>query len=329
LGRTRLKTALLTGITGQDGAYLAKLLLEKNYNVYGAVRDATNPSLINLTFLGITDAVQLISTNLRDLSNVIRLLEKVQPGEIYNLASQSSVGRSFEQPIGTVEFNVLSTINLLEAIRFLALDARFYQASSSEMFGKVSQLPVTEETTLHPVSPYGISKAAAHWITVNYREAYELFSCCGILFNHESVLRAGHFVTKKILSTAVRISKRSREKLQLGNIEIKRDWGYAPEYVKAMWLMLQQENADDFVIATGEPHSVAEFTAKVFNCVGLDWKEHVVTDERFYRPSEINIIYGDPSKARINLRWDYSLSFDDLIGLLVEEERSWDQDILH
>jgi GDPmannose 4,6-dehydratase len=324
-----LKTALLTGITGQDGAYLAKLLLEKNYNVYGAVRDATNPSLINLTFLGITDAVQLISTNLRDLSNVIRLLEKVQPGEIYNLASQSSVGRSFEQPIGTVEFNVLSTINLLEAIRFLALDARFYQASSSEMFGKVSQLPVTEETTLHPVSPYGISKAAAHWITVNYREAYELFSCCGILFNHESVLRAGHFVTKKILSTAVRISKRSREKLQLGNIEIKRDWGYAPEYVKAMWLMLQQENADDFVIATGEPHSVAEFTAKVFNCVGLDWKEHVVTDERFYRPSEINIIYGDPSKARINLRWDYSLSFDDLIGLLVEEERSWDQDILH
>jgi GDPmannose 4,6-dehydratase len=288
-----------------------------------------NPSLINLTFLGITDAVQLISTNLRDLSNVIRLLEKVQPGEIYNLASQSSVGRSFEQPIGTVEFNVLSTINLLEAIRFLALDARFYQASSSEMFGKVSQLPVTEETTLHPVSPYGISKAAAHWITVNYREAYELFSCCGILFNHESVLRAGHFVTKKILSTAVRISKRSREKLQLGNIEIKRDWGYAPEYVKAMWLMLQQENADDFVIATGEPHSVAEFTAKVFNCVGLDWKEHVVTDERFYRPSEINIIYGDPSKARINLRWDYSLSFDDLIGLLVEEERSWDQDILH
>lgn len=324
-----MKTALLTGITGQDGAYLAKLLLEKNYNVYGAVRDATNPSLINLTFLGITDAVQLISTNLRDLSNVIRLLEKVQPGEIYNLASQSSVGRSFEQPIGTVEFNVLSTINLLEAIRFLALDARFYQASSSEMFGKVSQLPVTEETTLHPVSPYGISKAAAHWITVNYREAYELFSCCGILFNHESVLRAGHFVTKKILSTAVRISKRSREKLQLGNIEIKRDWGYAPEYVKAMWLMLQQENADDFVIATGEPHSVAEFTAKVFNCVGLDWKEHVVTDERFYRPSEINIIYGDPSKARINLRWDYSLSFDDLIGLLVEEERSWDQDILH
>jgi GDPmannose 4,6-dehydratase len=228
-----------------------------------------------------------------------------------------------------VEFNVLSTINLLEAMRIVPCKAKFYQASSSEMFGKVSQLPVTEETTLHPVSPYGISKAAAHWITVNYREAYELFSCCGILFNHESVLRAGHFVTKKILSTAVRISKGSKEKLQLGNIEIKRDWGYAPEYVKAMWLMLQQENADDFVIATGEPHSVAEFTAKVFNCVGLDWKEHVVTDERFYRPSEINIIYGDPSKARINLRWDYSLSFDDLIGLLVEEERSWDQDILH
>ena len=324
-----MKKALITGITGQDGAYLAKFLLDKGYSVYGTVRDSSNLRRTNLKFLGIHGSVEVISANLLDLSNVIRMLERVKPEEIYNLASQSSVGMSFEQPIGTIEFNILSTTNLLEAMRILSLSARFYEASSSEMFGKVSQLPITEETTLHPVSPYGISKAAAHWITVNYREAYDLFSCCGILFNHESVLRAGHFVTKKILSTAVRISKGSKEKLQLGNIEVKRDWGFAPEYVKAMWLMLQQENADDFVIATGEPHSVAEFTAKVFNCVGLDWKEHVVTDERFYRPSDINIIYGDPSKARINLRWDYSLSFDDLIGLLVEEERSWDQDILH
>ena len=307
--------------------YLAKLLLEKNYNVYGAIRDATNPSLINLAFLGITDAVQLISTNLRDLSNVIRLLEKVQPGEIYNLASQSSVGRSFEQPIGTVEFNVLSTINLLEAIRFLALEARFYQASSSEMFGKVEKLPVTEEATIHPVSPYGISKAAAHWITVNYRESYGVFSCCGILFNHESVLRGKQFVTKKVISTAVRISRGANEKVTLGNLDIQRDWGYAPEYVKAMWTMLQQETSDDYIVAAGWRTACGNLSSLFFAYLGLHWEDYVVIEKNLFRPSEMQIIYGDSTKTRSKLGWQPKISFKDLIHGLVEQERGCEQTV--
>ena len=315
-----MKTALITGIGGQDGPYLAKLLLEKDYKVYGVVRNMTHVDVRNLAFLGIADDVQLTSANLSDLSNVIRLLERVKPDEIYNLASQSSVRLSFEQPIGTVEFNILSTINLLEAIRILALEARFYQASSSEMFGKVAKLPVTEETTIHPLSPYGISKAAAHWITVNYRESYRLFSCCGILFNHESVLRGKQFVTKKVISTAVRISRRASEKLILGNIAIQRDWGYAPLYVQVMWEMLQQEMADDYVIATGEAHSLKEFVVLVFKRLGLNWQDHVIVDKDLYRPSDIETIYGNPAKARTKLGWQYQLSFEDLVGLLVEEE---------
>lgn len=323
-----MKRALITGITGQDGAYLAKFLLDKGYSVFGAVRQSIHPTQKNLHFLGIEHRAQMVAINLLDLSNVVRVLEKVRPDEIYNLASQSSVALSFEQPIGTVELNILSTINLLEAMRMLSLKTRFYQASSSEMFGKVKQLPVTETTRVHPVSPYAISKAAAHWITVNYREAYGLFSCCGILFNHESVLRARHFVTKKILSSALGISRGAKEKLKLGNIEVKRDWGYAPHYVKAMWLMLQQEKPEDFVIATGEAHSIAEFTAEVFKCLGLDWTGHVIIDDSLYRPSDIDIIYGDSSKARAKLGWDYHLSFEDLIRLLVDEERKSAQGVL-
>lgn len=312
--------ALITGITGQDGAYLSRYLLNKGYQVYGVTRDATAPNLSNLLLLGIEDRIKLIPADLLDLSNIIRLLEKTEPDEIYNLAAQSSVGLSFEQPIGTIEFNILGTAKLLEAMRILSLKTRFYQASSSEMYGSVNQLPATEETVLHPVSPYAISKAAAHWLAVNYREAYDLFCCCGILFNHESILRAGHFVTKKIISTAVRISKGANEKLRLGNIEIKRDWGYAPEYVKAMWLMLQQEKPDDYVIATGEAHSLREFGELAFAHLGVNWQELVVIDENLYRPSDIDIIYGDASKAMAKLGWSYHLRFEDLIKLLVEEE---------
>lgn len=315
-----MKKALITGVTGQDGAYLSRVLLEKGYKVYGTVRDSISPHSKNLTLLGIESSTELIPTDLLDLSNVIRLLERIKPDEIYNLASQSSVGLSFEQPIGTVEFNIMSTVNLLEAIRILPFKAKFYQASSSEMYGKVNELPVTEKTALHPVSPYAVSKAASHWMTVNYREAYGLFCCCGILFNHESVLRAEHFVTKKIISAAVRISKGSKERLKLGNIEIKRDWGFAPEYVKAMWLMLQQEEANDYVIATGESHSLREFAKLAFAHLSLNWEEHVIIDKDLYRPSEIDVIYGNPAKAKAKIGWEYNLSFENLIKRLVEEE---------
>ena len=315
-----MKRALITGITGQDGSYLSKFLLDREYKVFGTTRDLPVSNPANLKVLGIKDSIKLIPANLLDLSNVIRLLDMTKPDEIYNLAAQSSVAISFEQPMWTVEFNVKSTLNLLEAMRILHLGARFYQASSSEMYGKVKTLPVDEETALHPVSPYGISKAADHWIAVNYREAYGLFSCCGILFNHESVLRPHHFVTKKILSTAVRISKGSPEKLRLGNIEIKRDWGYAPEYVKAMWLMLQQDYPDDYVIATSEAHSLKEFVELSFACLRLSWEERLIIDKSLYRPSDIDIIYGSPKKAKERLGWEYHLSFQELIELLVQEE---------
>jgi len=316
-----MKNALLSGITGQDGAYLAKLLLEKGYSVYGAVRDGINPHSSNLNFLGIARDVELISANLQDLSNVIRLVERVKPDEIYNLASQSSVGLSFEQPIGTVEFNVLSTMNFLETIRILSTEVKFYQASSSEMFGKAPKLPVTELTMVHPVSPYAISKASAHWLTVNYREAYGLFTCCGILFNHESVLRGKQFVTKKVISTAVRISRGSKQKLTLGNINIQRDWGYAPAYVETMWKMLQQEQPDDYIIATGEAHSLREFANEAFKSLDLNWEDYVIVDKDLYRLSDIESIYGDASKARARLGWNYHMSFQDLVHLLVDEEQ--------
>jgi len=318
-----MKKALITGVTGQDGAYLSSILLEKGYKVYGTVRDSITLHSRNLRLVGIENRLDLFPTDLLDLSNVIRLVERIKPDEIYNLASQSSVGLSFEQPIGTVEFNIMSTMNLLEAIRILPFKAKFYQASSSEMYGKTSELPVTEKTALHPVSPYAVSKAASHWMTVNYREAYGLFCCCGILFNHESVLRAEHFVTKKIISTATRISGGSNETLRLGNIEIKRDWGFAPEYVRAMWLMLQQDEPDDYVIATGEAHSLREFVDLAFSHAGLDWEDHVTTDEALYRPSEIDVIYGNPAKAKERIGWEYNLPFEKLIKLLIEEEMKY------
>lgn len=320
-----MKTALITGITGQDGAYLSQLLLSKGYKVVGITRDTSDFRLRNLLFLGISDKVELQKANLQDLSNIIRILDKVKPDEIYHLAAQSSVGLSFEQPIGTLEFNIISTANLLEAVRIVNPKIRIYNSSSSEMYGKVTKenLPVRENSVLHPVSPYSISKASAHWITINYREAYGLYSVCGILFNHESCLRGENFVTKKTLNTAVKIKNGEAGELKLGNLNVYRDWGYAPEFVKAMWLMLQQKTPDDYIICSGEYDSLENFVKKVFNELGLDEKKYVKTDKALLRPVELEVIYGDNSKAKKNLDWNYNISFDELIKLLVRDEQKF------
>ncbi len=317
-----MKTALITGITGQDGPYLTQWLLSKKYKVIGFAPDTSDFQMRNLKFLNLLKDVELHTANLLDLSNIIRVLEKVKPDEIYHLAAQSSVGLSFDQPIGTLEFNIISTANMLESIRIIDPKIRFYNASSSEMYGNVkeNQLPVTEESVLHPVSPYAISKASAHWITINYREAYGLYSTCGILFNHESVLRGKNFVTKKILDTAIKIKNGTEKELTLGNLNIFRDWGYAPEFIKAMWLMLQQKKPEDFVICSGEHHSLEVFTRKVFEKLNLDFEKYVKYDEKNLRPVDLKIIYGDNSKAKNVLNWKYDLSFDDLISKLIEDE---------
>jgi GDPmannose 4,6-dehydratase len=317
-----MKKALITGITGQDGAYLSELLLDKGYEVKGITRDDSETGTLNLKYLGIEKDVELIQADLLDLSNIKRLITDNQPDEIYNLAAQSSVGLSFAQPIETLEFNIISTANLLEAIRNVSPGSRFYNASSSEMYGRIKpeNLPVTEETVLHPVSPYSISKASAHWITINYREAYNLYSVCGILFNHESALRGKNFVTKKILDGALRISKGLEEKITLGNLNISRDWGYAPEYIKAMWLMLQQDTPDDYIICSGEANTLEDFTKTVFEKTGVDYDNHVEFSRELYRPVDLEIIYGNNSKAKKNLNWEYNITFDELIAKLVEDE---------
>jgi GDPmannose 4,6-dehydratase len=315
-----VKRALITGVTGQDGAYLSRFLLEKGYTVHGLVTEYDRSHLNNLRLLGILDRIELVQGDLMDLRGLTDLLAGLQPQEVYHLAAQSSVAQSFVSPVDTVSFNIQSTHHLLEALRILELPVRFYQASSSEIYSRVEALPVAENSVIHPVSPYAISKAAGHWLAVNYREAYGMFCCCGLLFNHESVLRPPYYVTKKIISAAVGISKGSHEKLTLGNVEIRRDWGYAPEYIKSMWLMLQQERADEYVIATGEAHSLRDFAASAFACVGLDWEKHTKIDRALFRPSDIDVIYGDPAKARAKLGWDYHLTFEELIRQLVEDE---------
>lgn len=315
-----MKKALITGVTGQDGAYLSRFLLDNGYDVYGLVTDHDRWSLGNLSFLGTLDQVTLVHADLMDLSQLRQILSETAPAELYHLAAQSSVARSFDVPLETVKFNVMGTHNLLEAIRFLSLPCRFYHASSSEMYGRVRNLPVVEDTVLHPVSSYAISKAAGHWLAINYREAYNMFCCCGILFNHESVIRPSYYVTKKIISTAVRISRGSQEKLVLGNVDVRRDWGYAPEYVKSMWLMLQHDEPDEYVIATNDVHSLREFAHHAFQYLNMDWEEHTISDKGLFRPLDIEIIYGDPLKAKTILGWKYDLTFEDLIQRLVEEE---------
>lgn len=317
-----MKKALICGISGQDGAFLAKLLLQKGYKVYGASRDAQINPFNNLTRLGLRDQISFTSVTLNDFRSVLQALMKIQPDEVYNLAGQSSVGLSFEQPVETMDSVSIGTLNLLEAIRFTDKPIKFYNAGSSECFGDTNGEAANEKTAFAPRSPYAVAKSAAFWEVANYREAYKLFACTGILFNHESYLRPERFVTRKIISAAVRIAAGSDEKLHLGNIDIKRDWGWAPEYVQAMWQMLQQDQADDFVIATGVANSLRSFVASTFEAEGLDWNKHVVIDQQLIRPAEIAANRGDPSKAARLLDWKPRLFMPDVIQLMVEAEHN-------
>ena len=315
-----MKKALICGISGQDGAFLTQLLLEKGYEVYGASRDADINLFSNLTTLGLRDQVTFTSITLSDFRSVLQALIKIQPHEVYNLAGQTSVALSFEQPVETMESISIGTLTLLEAIRFSELPIRFYNAGSSECFGNVSGAAANEQTPFAPRSPYAVAKSAAFWQLAAYREAYGLFGCTGILFNHESYLRPERFVTRKIVSAACRIAAGSNETLRLGDISIKRDWGWAPDYVEAMWLMLQQDAADDFVIATGEVNSLSDFVSRAFEAVGLNWKDHVKIDEHLKRPAEIGINRGDPSKAERELGWKPKHFMADVVRLMVDSE---------
>lgn len=312
--------ALICGLSGQDGAYLAALLLDKGYEVYGTSRDAQVSSFCNLDRLGIRDQVHFESMALNDFRSVLQTLVKIKPDELYNLAGQSSVGLSFIQPVETLESISVGTLNLLESIRFSNLPIKLYNAASSECFGDTGETPADEWTPFRPRSPYAVAKAAAFWEVANYREAYNLLACSGILFNHESPLRPVRFVTKKIVASACRIASKSQEQLYLGNIAIQRDWGWAPEYVEAMWLMLQQDEADDYVIATGESHSLEEFVSTAFSCVGLNWRNHVVIDQALLRPSEITISRGNPGKALRRLNWRAKYKMQDVVQMMVEDE---------
>ena len=315
------KKALILGISGQDGSYLAKLLLSKGYEVHGTSRDVGGRSFSGLEKLGVRDQVMLHSASLIDFRNLLQVISAVEPDEIYNLAGQTSVGLSFEQPMETMESITIGTLQILEVIRYLGLPIRFYNAGSSECFGDVGESGKSDENSpFKPRSPYAAAKAAAFWATVNYREAYDMYACSGILFNHESPLRPERFVTRKIVSTAVRIANGSNEKLKLGNIDIWRDWGYAPDYVEAMWLMLQQPSPDDFVIATGESHSLREFIKDVFSKLGLDWNKYVESESCLMRPSDLMYSCGDSAKAKKDLVWEPVTRFERMIEILVNED---------
>ena len=312
------RRALICGISGQDGSYLSRFLLDKGYEVHGTARDAQVASFGNLHRLGIHDRVCFHSMALNDFRSVLQVLVNVQPDEIYNLAGQSSVGLSFDQPVETLESISVGTLNLLEAIRFMKLPARLYNAGSSECFGNTGGQPADENTPFRPRSPYAVAKATAFWEIANYREAYNLYASTGILFNHESPLRPERFVTQKIVRSACRIAGGSGEKLNLGNIDIARDWGWAPEYVGAMWMILQQEKADDFVIATGETNRLEDFVAEVFRTVGLDWRDHVESDASLLRPSEIMVSRANPEKSARLLGWQATSRMRDVARMMVE-----------
>ena len=312
--------ALICGVSGQDGAYLAQMLLTKGYEVWGTSRDAQVASLNNLAHLGIRDKINIVSMAPNDFRSVLTALTRSQPDEVYYLAGQSSVGLSFEQPAETLESITLGTLNLLEAIRFLDQPIKFYHAGSSECFGDHGHQAATEATAFRPRSPYAVAKASAHWLVANYREAYGLYACNGILFNHESPLRPERFVTKKIVSAACRISQGSSEKLILGRLDIVRDWGWAPEYVEAMWLILQQKTPDDFIVATGEAHSLEEFVSVAFETSGLDWRNHVISDTSFYRPTDLAWSQGDPTKAKDILGWSSQVHMRKVVSMLMETE---------
>ncbi len=313
-----MKKALICGISGQDGAYLAQLLLNQGYSVCGTSRDAQISSFQNLLHLGIRDQVKLESMALTDFRSVLQVLTKIQPDEIYNLAGQSSVGLSFGQPVETLESIATGTLNLLEAVRFLGAPIKVYNAGSSECFGDTGETAADETTPFRPRSPYAVAKATAFWEVANYREAYGLFACSGILFNHESPLRPERFVTQKIIAGVCRIAQGSTENVYLGNMQIQRDWGWAPEYVEAMYLMLQQEQPDDYVIATGESSSLEDFVAAAFASVDLDWREHVVIDSSLLRPTDLAVGRGNPAKAKNKLGWQAKYKTKDVVQMMVK-----------
>lgn len=312
------RTALITGITGQDGSYLAELLLDKGYRVVGMVRRASTENFERVAHL--VDRVDLRQADLLDQLSLVNLMRDVEPHEVYNLAAQSFVPTSFSQPLMTAEFTGLGVLRMLEAIRLVNPKIRFYQASSSEMFGRVRATPQTELTPFYPRSPYGVAKLYGHWITVNYRESYGMYACSGILFNHESPRRGREFVTRKIAEGAARIALGHASHLDLGNLDAKRDWGYAPEYVEAMWRMLQQDRSDDFVVGTGTQHTPREFCELAFARVGLDYRDHVRTDSSLLRPAEVDTLLADPTKARVKLGWQPHTSFRELVELMVDAE---------
>jgi len=332
-----MKRALITGIRGQDGAYLSKLLLEKGYDVYGADRRSGDSGFWRLAELGIKDDIKVVYMDLLELTNIMSVIERIEPDEVYNLAAQSFVQASFEQPLLTASIDALGVLRILDVLRTMRKSARFYQASTSEMFGKVQEIPQSEKTPLYPRSPYGVSKVFGHWITVNYRESYGMFGCSGILFNHESPIRGLEFVTRKITDGVARVKHGLLDRITLGNLDSKRDWGYAPEYVGAMWLMLQQKEPDDYVVATGETHSVREFVELAFRLIGIEvmWEGYGVDEKgidrktgkvlvevskEFFRPAEVNILVGDYGKARERLGWEPRTSFDDLVRIMVEAD---------
>lgn len=310
--------ALVTGITGQDGSYLAEFLLEKGYEVYGLIRRSSTVNFERIRHF--QDDVHLLSGDLLDQNSLMFAIQEARPQEVYNLGAQSFVPASWEQPLLTGEITALGVARLLEAIRSTDPSIRFYQASTSELFGKVQESPQSETTPFYPRSPYGVSKVYAHWITINYRESYDLYACNGILFNHESPRRGLEFVTRKITNGVARIKAGKAENLALGNLDARRDWGYAGDFVRAMWLMLQQDEPQDFVIATGVDRTIREFCEVAFACVDLDWEQYVTIDERFLRPAEVEILRGDPSKAKRILGWEPEVSFDEMVRLMVERD---------
>jgi GDPmannose 4,6-dehydratase len=312
------KTALITGITGQDGSYLAELLLSKGYRVCGMVRRSSADNLGRIEHL--RDRLELYQADLLDQTSIAQVLAEVQPDEVYNLAAMSFVPTSWQQPVLTAEFTALGVTRLLDALRQVCPRAKMYQASSSEMFGRASETPQRETTPFHPRSPYGVAKAYGHFITVNYRESYGLFACSGILFNHESPRRGLEFVTRKISHGVARIKLGLATELRLGNLEAKRDWGFAGDYVRAMWLMLQQDRPEDFVVGTGQTHSVGEFVERAFAHAGLDWRRHVVIDPNLLRPAEVDLLQADPARARKLLGWTPTVRFEELVAMMVEAD---------
>jgi GDPmannose 4,6-dehydratase len=315
-----MKTALITGITGQDGSYLAELLLEKGYRVCGLARRSSTVTFERIQH--IQDQIELLSGDLTDQNSLYYALEQSEPDEVYNLAAQSFVQTSWTQPVLTGDVTALGVTRMLEAIRIFDRERRirFYQASSSEMFGKVMAVPQMEDTPFYPRSPYGVAKVYGHWATVNYRESYDMFAVSGILFNHESPRRGLEFVTRKVTHGVARIRAGLQDKLLLGNLDAQRDWGFAGDYVRAMWLMLQQDRPDDYVVATGETHSVRELVEVAFSHVGLDWQDYVVQDERFMRPAEVDLLIGDPAKARAELDWHPEVGFAELVAMMVDAD---------